>query len=187
MRKFVFGILILFGIASLASAQIPMSGNIFFGYSYYNTNLSSIDRANLNGWEATAEGKFLPFIGIIADFSGTYGGQNFAFGCPGVPVGTTGPCAVHENISENNFLFGPRVSVTVGKFRPFAEGMIGVGHVNAHSLATDTSFASALGAGIDYNLFHFVAWRFQGDYIHTRFFSSHQNNARLSTGIVLRF
>ena len=183
MRKIAVFIFVLFGVVGLATAQIPTSGNVFFGYSYYNTDLSSIDRANTNGWEATAEGKVLPFIGIIADFSGTYGGQNFAFPCP--PA--SGPCAVHENVAEHNFLFGPRVSVTVGKFRPFAEGMIGVGHVNAHSLATDTSFASGLGGGIDYRLIRVVAWRFQGDYIHTSFFSSHQNNVRLSTGIVLRF
>src|SRR5215467_8764489 len=130
MRKMAVITLILLGLATLASAQIPTSGNIFFGYSYYNTNLSPIDRSNTNGWQATAEGKFLPFIGIIADVSGTYGGQNFAFPCIGV-VGN-GTCAVHENVAEHNFLFGPRVSVTVGKFRPFAEGMIGVGHVNAH-------------------------------------------------------
>jgi len=185
MRKIAVIIFILLGVAGVASAQVPTSGNVFFGYSYYNTDLSSIDRANTNGWEATAEGKILPFIGIIADFSGTYGGQNFAFPCPVGPG--PGPCAVHENVDEHNFLFGPRVSASVGKFRPFAEGMIGVGHVNAHSLATDTSFASGLGGGIDYRLVRFVAWRFHGDYIHTSFFGSHQNNVRLSTGIVLRF
>ena len=185
MRKIAVIALILFGVAGLATAQIPTSGNIYFGYAYYNTNLSSIDRANTNGWEATAEGKIFPLIGIIADFTGTYGGQNFAFSCPVVLV----PCvsAVHANVAVNNYLFGPRVSFPVGRFRPFAQGMIGVGHVNAHSLATGTSFASGLGGGIDYRLLRVVAWRFQGDYIHTSFFSSHQNNVRLSTGIVLRF
>jgi len=185
MRKIAVFTCLLFGFAGLATAQIPTSGDIFFGYSYYNTDLSTIDRANTNGWEATAEGKILPFVGIVADFSGTYGGQNFAFACPVGPG--PGPCAIHENLSEHNFLFGPRVSMSVGRFRPFAEGMIGVGHVNAISFATDTSFASALGGGIDYRLIRVLAWRFEGDYIHTSFFGSHQNNARLSTGIVLRF
>ncbi len=46
MRKigFISSLCCLF--AGLASAQIPTSGNVFFGYSYYNTDLSSIDRAN---------------------------------------------------------------------------------------------------------------------------------------------
>ncbi len=48
----------------MANAQIPTSGNVFFGYSYYNTNLSSIDRANTNGWEASVEGKIFPWVGI---------------------------------------------------------------------------------------------------------------------------
>ena len=33
---------LLFG--SSAAVQIPTKGNVYFGYSYYNTNLSSIDR-----------------------------------------------------------------------------------------------------------------------------------------------
>jgi hypothetical protein len=32
-----------------------------------------------------------------------------------------------------------------------------------------------------------MAWRVEGDYVHTRFFSAGQNNVRISTGIVLRF
>jgi hypothetical protein len=48
--------------AGLANAQIPTGGNVFLGYSYYNTNLSSVDRANLNGWEGSLEGKLLPWV-----------------------------------------------------------------------------------------------------------------------------
>jgi hypothetical protein len=38
-----------------ASAQVPTSGNVFFGYSYYNTTpltfAGIINRQSLNGWE----------------------------------------------------------------------------------------------------------------------------------------
>lgn len=184
MRKLYVIVLMFFISAGLASAQVPTSGNVFFGYSFYNTDLSSIDRANTNGWEGTLEGKVLPFVGIIADFDGHYGSQNFIGPCPPVP----GPCGkVNENITEHNILFGPRVSASVGKFRPFAEAMFGLGHVNVHSAATDTSFATALGGGLDYHLVRLVAWRFQGDFVQTRFFGTHQNNARISTGIVIHF
>src|SRR5271166_1874068 len=76
-------------ICSAANAQVPTSGNVFFGYSYYNTDLSSIDRANMNGWEASLEGKVVPFLGFVADFDGHYGSQNFApVVCPvGVVLG----------------------------------------------------------------------------------------------------
>ena len=70
MRKLAV-IALLFTVAEIAAAQIPTSGNIFFGYSYYNTDLNG-SRNNLNGWEGSIEGKFLPFIGIVADFDGHY-------------------------------------------------------------------------------------------------------------------
>jgi opacity protein-like surface antigen len=182
MRKFAcIGLAVLF-LAGLASAQVPTSGNIFFGYSYYNTDLSPIDRANANGWEGSLEGKVLPFVGIVVDFSGHYGSQNFPIFCP-----PSGVCTFNANISEHNVLFGPRVSGSVGKFRPFAEGMFGVGHVNANAAGSDTSFATALGGGLDYRLIRAVAWRFEGDYVQTRFFGTSQNNLRLSTGIAFHF
>ena len=176
------GVAVLF-FAGLATAQVPTSGNIFFGYSYYNTDLSPIDRANANGWEGTLEGKVLPFVGIVVDFSGHYGSQNFPAGCVPGP----GICTFNANINEHNVLFGPRVSGSVGKFRPFAEAMFGFGHVNANAAGSDTSFATALGGGLDYRLIPAVAWRFQGDFVQTRFFGTHQNNVRISTGIVFHF
>ena len=84
--------LILF--AGLASAQIPTSGNIFVGYSFYSASpstldLSSVGRPNMNGWEASLEGKVLPWVGIVADlqrplrpakFHGTHAGWSMLRG-----------------------------------------------------------------------------------------------------------
>ena len=181
MNKAVIIALTLVLFTGLAGAQVP-AGNVFFGYSYYNTNLSDIGRSNASGWEGTLEGKVLPWVGIIADFSGHYGSQDFPAVCP-----PAGPCTVSLNFNEYNVLFGPRVSASVGRYRPFAEAMLGVGHVNPSGAGSDTSFGSALGGGLDYRLVRGVAWRFQGDYVHTRFFGARQNSARLSTGIVFRF
>jgi hypothetical protein len=185
MRKSLILTFVLFVFASLAAAQIPTSGNVFFGYSYSNTDISSVDRTGLNGWEASLEGKVFPFIGIVADFSSYYGNENFlsAGGAGQLPSGS----AFGVNISEQNYLFGPRVSVPVGKLRPFGEALFGAGHVNANAAGTDTSFATALGGGLDYRLIRLVAWRFQGDYLRTSFFGNHQNSVRLTTGIVIRF
>jgi len=91
---------------------------------------------------------------------------------------------------EYNFLFGPRVSAPAGRFRPFAHALFGAGHVSASGQgysASDTSFSTALGGGLDYRLIPGLAWRFQGDYLQTRFFGNTQNNGRFSTGIVLNF
>ena len=181
MRKLAVFTLSLF-LTELASAQIPTSGNLFFGYSYYNTNLTG-SRSSLNGWEGSVEGKILPFIGIVGDFSGYYGSENFT-----VCTAPILDCVIfNTDVSQHNYLFGPRVSVSVGKVRPFAEVMIGAAHVNAHTVRSDTSFATAVGGGLDYKLIKIVAWRFQGDYVHSDVFNTAQNNVRLSTGIVLRF
>ncbi len=184
MRKIAVFMFIV-TMAGLASAQIPTAGNVFFGYSYYSTNLSSFDRANTNGWEASVEGKFLPFIGIVADFDSHYGSQGIPVACPiGIPIC---PPNVNADFTEHNYLFGPRASVSVGKIRPFAEVLIGAGHVSVKNGGSDTSFATAVGGGLDYKFLKLLAWRVQGDYVHTNLFNVAQNNVRISTGIVLRF
>jgi hypothetical protein len=183
MRKAVFAVLSPLLFATLASAQIP-SGNVFFGYSYYNTDINNISRANTNGWDASVEGKIIPLIGVVADFDGHYGSENRVLVCPGIGC----PLTVSASFTEHNFLFGPRVSIKFGKLRPFAEVMIGAGHVSVgNGGGSDTSFANALGGGLDYKLIPLLAWRFEGDYVETRFFGNTQNNFRFSTGIVVHF
>jgi hypothetical protein len=181
---------LIFLFSMMAVAQIPTSGNVFLGYSYNRAESlvpGTSDSANLNGWEGSLEGKFFPFIGIVADISGHYGSQTPSAICVG-GIPACSPITVDAKI--HSFLFGPRVSVSVGRFTPFAHGLVGFSHISDTSATfsgSDTSFAYALGGGIDYKLIPAVAWRFQGDRLQTRFFSSTQNDFRFSTGIVLRF
>jgi opacity protein-like surface antigen len=181
MKKTGLTALSLFFFATLASAQIP-SANVFFGYSYMNTDLSSGNSVNTNGWEASIEGKIIPFLGFVADFDAHYGSQNFSTSCnlPCLPL--------NVGFVERNFLFGPRVSVSLGKIRPFGEVLIGAAHVNVNQgIGSDNSFATAVGGGLDYKLIPHIAWRLQGDYVRSTLFSTTQNNVRISTGIVARF
>jgi hypothetical protein len=156
--------LVVLMLSAAASAQIPTKGDIFFGYSYNRADFNGGGHANLNGWEGTLDGKVAPWIGVVADISGHYG----------------------SGASVHNVIFGPRVSVPVGKITPFAHALFGVGHISGGG-SSDTSFSDALGGGIDYRLFHIVGWRFQGDLLQTRFFSNTQNDFRFSTGIVVHF
>jgi opacity protein-like surface antigen len=189
MRKRAGISIALFLFASLASAQIPASGNIFVGYSYENASSSvmnlNLSRPNLQGWEASLEGKVAPWIGIVTDFSGHYGSQTFVE-LPGGP----GPVTIKVTGHELEVMFGPRVSVPIGKYTPFGEAMVGIAHINTGGTfpgPSNTSLATALGGGIDYRLVKLVALRLEGNYITTRFFNTTQNNIRLSTGVVLRF
>ena len=102
----------------------------------------------------------------MADLGGTYGGR----------------------VSEHNFLFGPRISAQAGRYRPFAELLIGASHIGiSNGGGSDTSFGNAVGGGLDYRVAGPLAARAQLDWIHTRFFSNGQNDVRFSTGIVVHF
>ncbi len=182
----------LFVFAGLANAQVP-SGNVFLGFSYERTNssafngsnlASTVSNPNLHGWEASFEGKLVPFLGIVGNVSGHYGSENFTELTP------NGPINVNVTGHEQEYLVGPRLSLPVGKFTPFAEVMVGAAHIhNGGTLPSpsNTSFAYAVGGGLDYRLFGPIALRGEGDYLRTNFFSSTQNNLRLSVGAVLRF
>jgi opacity protein-like surface antigen len=68
--------------------------------------------------------------------------------------------------------------------------MIGLAHIHNGGdfpSSANTSFAAAIGGGVDYRLIKFLALRLEGDYLQTRFFHTTQDNLRLSTGVVLRF
>ena len=194
MRGFVKIMLFVLASALAGYAQIP-SGNVFLGYSYMRGSVFSQNvllqppsrNANFNGWDASIEGKFLPFIGIVADVSQTYGSQSFTL-CGPAP---SPPCILGQRINSRVLtgMVGARASFSVKKFTPFAHALFGAAHISDSNSASnsDTSFATAIGGGLDYKFVKGVAWRFQGDELHTHFFGGGQNNFRFATGLVLRF
>jgi opacity protein-like surface antigen len=177
-------------LTTVGYAQVP-GGNVFIGYSYMSADLASGSRSNLNGWNGSVEGKVLPFVGIVADFSGHYGSGPVDLNpaCTAIIGGSCTSLSTSTNV--HNFLFGPRVSVSVGKIRPFAHALFGAGHISTSAgfglSSSDTSFAYALGGGVDYHLIPLISWRVQADWLQDRFFSNTQNNVRISTGIAIRF
>src|SRR2546425_12229616 len=103
-------VLFVFSVAGVACAQIPTRGNIFAGYSYMRTDsdvfpaIIPTSGVNLNGWEGSLEGKFLPWIGVVADFGGNYGSAQSG----PLPSGSRrGDAQVYTGP------FGPRVSGSV--------------------------------------------------------------------------
>src|SRR6266478_5688732 len=155
MRRVWTLVSLLAMLGSAAWAQIPTKGNVFFGYSYDRTSIVSNDTASLNGWELTLEGKFLPWIGLVADLDGHYGNHSFG--------GTSADVTAHD------VLFGPRVSVEYHRFRPFAEFVVGAGHISRSNgiSDSDTSFVNGVGGGLDYRIFGPVTLRGQLDWINT--------------------
>jgi hypothetical protein len=69
---------------------------------------------------------------------------------------------------------------------PFGHLLLGGAHNSTGGFGA-SSFAMALGGGIDADLPHGIRWRLvQMDYVLTQFGGS-QNNFRFSTGILIRF
>ena len=179
MRKLAAIVFVLCLLGAAGMAQVPIPGNVFFGYSLnHGTVGPGTSTGTLNGWEASFEGRMFPHIGLVADVSQQYGTLDVL----GIPADET----------TTAVLFGPRLSFRVSRFRPYVHALIGVGHVHEINDAllledSDTSFADALGGGVDYRLISHVDWRVQLDSLTTNFFGDWQHNTRFSTGLAVHF
>jgi hypothetical protein len=174
IRKLGLLAVLFFAVSFAAQAQIDSDKvELYGGYSFlhYNDNGSF----NQNGFELAGQYKFFPFLGAVADFSGDYG----------------------NGVNTSYFMVGPQVSFPA-RISPFAHVLVGAAHVGsnfyigtqppAYVSASDTSFASAVGGGVDWRIQHGLYWRVvQVDWIHSSVFGSDQNNTRVSTGIVVDF
>jgi hypothetical protein len=159
---------ILLGFFFLISLSARAQDNLelFGGYSY--ERFGSSPGHNLNGVEISAQHKFVDWLGVVADVDAHFGSPS------GVDTKTL------------NVMFGPQFSFP-GRISPFIHVLGGVGHIRRNAV-TDTSFATAIGGGIDMRLMPMFAWRIiQVDDVVTHLFGSTQNSARISTGLVLRF
>lgn len=185
----------------IASAQLLPKGELFGGYSYVRAGylpIQPVGTESLNGWNASLAYKPIRWVGLVADFGGTYGSSRSVGGFVGCPAFLCGGAA-NVSTSSYTFLFGPRLYLPIGRVTPFIHAMAGAVHSSNHftnsssSSATDTSVATALGGGVDVRIVPGLAIRVaQLDYIRTGLFSipllgNSQNNFRFSTGLVLRF
>lgn len=158
IRKLPFLLGLVFVVSLSAHAQSDKV-ELFGGFSY-----ERFASSNTAGWELAGQYKVTDWLGGVADFDGHYGSGN----------------------SIHTFLFGPQVSWPA-RISPFAHVLVGGAHISGNG-ASDSSFSTAIGGGIDAHLAPGISWRvIQGDYLVTRFYGGTQNNGRLSTGIVFRF
>ncbi|HEV2399050.1 MAG TPA: hypothetical protein VGS27_19045 [Candidatus Sulfotelmatobacter sp.] len=179
-------------ISTYVFAQSPDLVEVFGGYSYMNPDVSMV-APSVSGWNASANFKVHRRIGIVADFSGFYPSYTY-------PEGASVSGKTHT------FLFGPQVSMTRGRFEPFAHFLVGFTHVTNHPYAgltfsqftSSSSYTLAAGGGVDYFFTRRFAIRGQADWLHAGFvpvgggdpgvhYARNDNVARISTGIVFRF
>ncbi len=185
MPKRIAMVLALLMMSVAGFAQNAKSGDLFLGYSFNRASDGWSNTGNLSGWEASVEGKIAPFAGIVADVSAHYGtlqlSNEHITGLPG---------SVPSSPRIENLMFGPRLSFSKGKFRPFAQGLVGVAHLHESEQEfsyAESSVADAIGGGVDYHLLPQLAWRVQADVLQTRFHGSREDDVRISTGLVWNF
>ena len=141
---------------------------------------------NAVGWNASLTGNFKHVLGITADFGGVYKSR-------------------HVNSSVYTYTVGPVLTARLPVVQPFVHALFGVARESQDaipiacaqitpvcpgpfSLGSDTSFATAIGAGFDVKLAPFVKLRLiQVDYLRTQLHGATQNQPRASAGIVFHF
>jgi len=167
-------------------------------------------RTNLNGWSAEAQYNADRWIGVAVDFGGQFGGPitPLASGVSGVPNASSysilaGPVLSYRKKSKVT----PFAHALFGWSRNSLSGTTITSPSNSvtTSASNYSSFTMALGGGVDYKLTRHLSIRVgQAEWFHTSLnfnkfygtafssnqfqrFSTHQDNLRFSTGLVVRF
>jgi len=142
---------LVFSMAFVAQARGADKADVYFGYSRVGGNLYAANTGGMNGWQAAAHVKFLPFVGAEGDVS-------------------------HYGVNSNGFsqhvtlvMFGPRITAHAVGFSAFVHALGGLAHENA----TVTTFPEvgynaasyALGGGADIPVLLGLKFRVTGDYL----------------------
>jgi hypothetical protein len=161
---------------------------IFGGYSFAASEFG-IYGGMTNGWNASLNAKVKPNVGLVADFAGYYKTIGYGGNVPS------------DHSTTYTFTFGPHISKTFSRLTPFGHALIGFGHIYStqdvrpsyNPIKTANSLAVVLGGGLDVRLSGRIAWRVEGDYLHTSFqpadnqLTATGSNGRFSTGLVFHF
>jgi outer membrane immunogenic protein len=162
-------------------AQDRPRSEIALDYNYVHTNAppGGCGCFSMNGGSGSFAFHFKPGFAAVADVGAVHAGN----------VDSTG-----LSLTLTSFLFGPRVSHQIGMARliPYAQMLAGAVHSSGGlAPASSTSFAAAVGGGLDLRLTHHIAIRpIQVEYFVTTLpngTDGHQNNLRVDSGLVFSF
>ena len=199
-------VLVVVLLASLCVAQtttpvVPAFSKfeLSAGYSYLNQN-THIDFTDGAG------NFFRSFTGGLngANLGGTFNlGSTGTFGLKADFSIWTGSGSLKTSSKQYEVAFGPVIKKHSGKFNPFGEVLIGVGHRSASGFGLSggqNAFTGIAGAGIDFKLSqHFSIRAIEADYMwtdwHTVYpsqllvqdWATGQNNFRVGAGLVFTF
>ena len=165
-------------------AQDTPKVEVFGGYQFTHASESG-ESANFNGWNASVTGNFNRWLGVAADFSGSYDSES---------VSIAGIGDFSGSMHVYTYTFGPVISLNhEGTFSPFVHALFGGARLGASASGVGSGstngFALMAGGGADAKLSSHLAVRlFQADYVYLHFDGgSLKKNVRVSTGLVFRF
>ena len=182
MRRILWLMLGLVLFALNTAAQENPKAEIFGGYSYLHSSIAG-DGASFNGGSGSLAFNMNKWFGVVGDIGVYHHSSSFA-GC--------GECTV--SATDVTYLFGRKVAYRENsRFTPYAHLLFGGAHQGLSfggASSGENAFALALGGGFDARVSPRIAVRIiQVDYLRTSFtdgVDDRQNNARISTGIVVR-
>lgn len=206
MRRVLLIASVCFLLPLCAKAQETPSAEVFGGYSYLHGETGR----DLHGWNGSVAANLNKWFGLVVDVSGHYdsSSSNFVVTIPDSPtLPGLPPLAfrVKMDTKIHTIMVGPRFSYRkIEKITPFAHALFGVSRTHqevqtvsasfeSFSSDNNTTFAMAIGGGLDVNLSKRLALRvIQADYLYKRLefnrfgFDTH-DNLRASVGLVFRF
>ncbi|MCA1564776.1 MAG: porin family protein [Acidobacteria bacterium] len=198
MRKALFMALFFVFCAPLAFGQDDFKRGEFgvmFSHNRVDTDgafdpdPNATGRDGFNGVNIDAGYNFSRYVGAKADFSYHQKSTEFV-----APAGAT---RVEVEGKLTQFMGGIKIqdNSTETKVRPFAQALIGLGHVNVESNSllgnfdqSETGLAAAIGGGLDIRVHRNVDFRaIKIEYNPVRIEGETGNNVRIGVGLNFRF
>jgi len=169
--------------------EAPMHADLAFGYSYLHSNapVGGCTCFNMNGFNISAAwplrpGGFAIATDLTFETIGNINNTNFSLSFNTLSVGTRYLFRTHHR-----------------SFQPYAEVLVGGAHAsgslsklpNPLNNNAILAFDAIAGGGVDLRAGRTFSWRLvEADYLPTTFdngVNNHQNNFRVSSGLVIRF
>ena len=180
------------------------TGGYTYGSMDQNVGLGSTGRLNANGWNTGATAFLNNWFGIEGNVAGLSHTDSISASSGGVLA------SVSASEKHYTFVFGPRMSFGTGRANPFVHALFGMDRMSLSGSTTvagtsvsasgsNSSFATAIGGGLEYGFSKHFGITTGADYLMTRHglptiagitlttASATQNNFRVSAGMVVRF
>jgi hypothetical protein len=152
---------------------------VAIGYQYNRINLLGTP-FNTNGFNTSAVRFFRSWVGLEGQL--------------GLGYGNTGTTTAPPNLIAKSLFAGggPRLAFRGrSRIEPWVHVVVGIEHYRftqtAGLLGSNTALGGVGGGGIDFRLTPHTAFRVEGDWLATRFFSVNQRHFQIVSGLVLNF